>query len=473
MEMRVQAGNAGLGLGLLLAAGTAIGGQVAPAAADALPPTDQSPAASRGEPDDVQLRARPQDRRGPAVGPGEVGPVEPIGPEIDTGVHAPLDFTIGSHTPTEVALRWWNQGAPQTKVFRNINGGAWSVIQTFDQLPEGAYVDFHDLEAAANTENCYRISASDGVNPYTAKTTPLRCMITRDGRDLPVHRLQLRLYVANVANAGSDEPLEVRLQFPSWVVPTATNWRPAGNSTWIDSTADDFERASSLTYDLMLTNVAEVSDITQVTLASPGNDQLCVAGLELFVDGQPAFRKSFGNDAATCAWVGGSNALSVDFAELRNDPSWNQLGVVTFVGFDGEALRSIIQAQFGHFLHGKGELQNGSALTTSRVDESRLKVSVPLTVYDVPVLGDVDSRVDFDMVLAPTGQLSFENVDASSSDLLGYFLPIIGWKILYETSQRIESMLGDVRLPGGTASPVANTHPCFTADGGISVCFDQ
>lgn len=467
--MRVQWEYLALVLGLWLAAGAAIGQDV-PRDRSAVEPTRDSGSA---QPEDARFLARPRDRIGPAIGPGEIGPIGPIGPEIDTGVYQPADFTIGGYTTTEVGMRWWNRGAPQTEVFRSINGGAWSIINTFAPLPTNAYIDYRDLQAAANTENCYRVSVSDGTNPYSALSTPVRCVITRDGRNLLVHRLQLRLRVANVANAGTDDPLEVRLQSPSWLVPAVTNWRPAGNSTWVDSTANDFERNSNLTYDLMLTNVSEVSDVTQITLAKPGSDQLCVASLELLANGLLAFARTYGDTASSCAWMGGGNVLSVDFPDLRNSTSWNQLGTVTFSGFNGAAMRSIIQAQFGHALHGMGELRNGSAITTTRANESRLNVFVPIRVYDVPVLGDVDSDVRFDLVLTTAGQLSIENVDADSSDVLGYFLPVVGWKILHETSQRIESTLGAMRPSGGASSPIPGTHPCFTQDGGVGVCFDS
>src|SRR3546814_3200134 len=114
------------------------------------------------------------------------------------------------------------------------------------------------------------------------------------------------------------------------------------------------------------------------------------------------------------------------------------VGNETCAGYAGGVLRSIIQARFGHALHGIGELRNGGTITTARADEGRLHVFVPIRVYDVPVLGDVDSDVRFDLVMTAAGKLSIENVDADSSDVLQYFLPIVGWKVLYETSRSEE-----------------------------------
>src|SRR3546814_20422878 len=105
-------------------------------------------------------------------------------------------------------------------------------------------------------------------------------------------------------------------------------------------------------------------------------------------------------------------------------------------------------------------------ITTGRADEGRLHVFVPIRVYDVPVLGDVDSDVRFDLVMTAAGTLSIENVDADSSDVLPYFLPIVGWQVLYEPSKRIESALGGMGTSGGGLSPPPGTRPSSTTAGG-------
>jgi hypothetical protein len=68
--------------------------------------------------------------------------------------------------------------------------------------------------------------------------------------------------------------------------------------------------------------------------------------------------------------------------------------------------------------------------------------------------------------------MSIENVDADSSDVLGYFLPVVGWGLLYGISSGIEATLEDMKPVGSSAPLPPGTHPCFTQDGGVSVCFD-
>src|SRR3546814_18344692 len=64
--------------------------------------------------DDARPLVRPRDRIRPAINPGEVGPVQPVGPQIDSGLQQPLDFPIGGYSPPTVGVRGWNQAPPQT-----------------------------------------------------------------------------------------------------------------------------------------------------------------------------------------------------------------------------------------------------------------------------------------------------------------------------------------------------------------------
>jgi hypothetical protein len=418
--------------------------------------------------------------------PSSPGKIGPVGPQYAPVVNAAQDFTISGRGATQVSLRWWNKGAPQTLIYRSVNGGQWTAIQTYGELPVDTYIDFQDLNAAINAENCYVVTVTDGANSWSALSTPMRCAFTRDGRDLPVHRLQLRIRVPDISDAATDNDVELRLQSPSWLVPTVTNWRPAGNSTWIDSTANDFERGSNRTYDLMLTNVSQASDITMITISKTDDDDLCIAEIELLIDGQPAHQQTFGDTAGTCVWVTADNLFSVTFNDLRTSPLWNSLGLPTFTGIDGPWLRSKIEATFAHELHGsKGELRNGGTTTSQRDGESKLKVTVPIVVHDVwkgPIyLGDVNSTVYFALVLTPTvdnagnpvTELSVENPDADSFDLLAVFFPAIVAPILYGVSSEIEDQVADFDPFIIDQQPPFGTHICFTQDAGIGICFDS
>lgn len=418
--------------------------------------------------------------------PGTLAPSDPGGPIYAPIVNVPLAFTITGRDATWVGLSWWQQDTPQTHVMRSVNGGPWTTIKTYGALPLNAMFQFTDQQATPDAEHCYVVVATDG---WTRLSTPQRCALTRDGRDFPVHRLQLRLRVPDIANAGTDDDVKVSLQSPAGMVTAVTNWYPAGNHTWIDSTADDFERSSGAPngarslYDLMVTNISQASDITIISVSKTGHDDLCIAEVELRIDGTLAFQRTFGDTATTCVWVTNDHSLFIDFDELRADYTWRRMSPNTFTGFNGAGLRSLIEAHFAHTLHGsEAELRNGGTTVTQYLSASRLHVAVPLVVRDVwwgPVyLGDVDSTVSFDLVLTPVEvhgvpktQLSIENVDADSYDLLVIFLPLPVVPMLYEISSQIEDRLKDL---GAFIldSPSGSSVLCFTPpqEPGISLC---
>jgi hypothetical protein len=220
-------------------------------------------------------------------------------------------------------------------------------------------------------------------------------------------------------------------------------------------------------YELIPTNIGQKSDITMITLAKPGDDKFCVSALSLLVNGQPAYTRIYGDDAATCVWVGGDQVHSVHFDELRAAATWSSVRD-RIAPYSADDLRAVIQGRFGHGLHGFGELRNGSTLTTTFVDPKRLKVMVPIRVYDVPILGDVDSNVHFDLVLNDAGAgsgLTIENVNANSSDVLQFFLPVVGSAILWGTSETIEAAVNNLGTSGGTPIPV-----CFQPDASLGLC---
>src|SRR3546814_16152786 len=56
--------------------------------------------------EDARLLVRPRDRIGPAINTDEVGPVQPVGTQIYSGVHQPHAFPHGGYTTTTAGIRW-------------------------------------------------------------------------------------------------------------------------------------------------------------------------------------------------------------------------------------------------------------------------------------------------------------------------------------------------------------------------------
>lgn len=419
---------------------------------------------------EAQLRRR----AGPAGPTDGDWRLDPVGPQIDPGIYAPVDFQITSNTTTEVGLSWLHLDGPKTTLSRSINNGPWTVIKSYGALPGGARVDYHDQGSLVSAENCYRVTVSDGVNSFSAKPSPVRCAITPDGSMVKVYWAELRLTMGNLSGAGTDDPVQIRLQSPIYHVDSEPSWVPAGNGTWLDSFADDFERGSDRTYELLTDHVTQLSDITMLTIAKEGADTMCVRGVELHINGHPSFAKTFGSGPNGCASVGPNGVLSIPFDELRAQASWAQTQLPSGApGLTANHLKALITAQFGDKLHGRGSLQNGGVLTTTFKDKKRLAVRIPIVVHNVPILGNVSSTVFFDLVFDTLGShLSVQNVNADSSDLLELLSPVIVSKILWETSQTIESTLGQIS-PINVANPASLPTACFTPEGGITYGYEN
>lgn len=123
----------------------------------------------------------------------------------------------------------------------------------------------------------------------------------------PVWRAQLRLAIANVSDAGTDDDVQVQLNVK--------------NSTWLDYARNDFERNKTYTYDLALTKVTKLEEITKLRIRKTGTDAICVRSVTLLINGKTIYSKTFGNTQSTCQWLdngdGHPNSFSISSATLR------------------------------------------------------------------------------------------------------------------------------------------------------------
>ena len=85
-----------------------------------------------------------------------------------------------------------------------------------------------------------------------------------------VWRAQILVQVCDVSEAGTDNKLLVALN--------------DANYTVLDKPANDFERASTEAYDLLLTGVTRLSDIKYLKIYKGGTDGVCITRLDFFVN---------------------------------------------------------------------------------------------------------------------------------------------------------------------------------------------
>jgi hypothetical protein len=397
--------------------------------------------------------------------------------------------TTSAPIVSTVSLSWWNRGAQQTLVNRRVNGGAWTTIRTYGALETSTNTTFTDTQATPDAENCYVVAASDGL--FT-KSSPERCVYTRDGRGIKISRAQLRIHTSDAYANGwpeTERNVEVRLQSPGWL----EKWRPAGNSTWIDSTASDFWPGSTRTYDLMLNNIADASDITMITVNVPTPNGLCIAEMELLLDysdrvpyNTRAFYQNYGN--TSCRWAKSGSPLSIPFTTLRASTDWQNLRPHTFPGFTRDEFKSLLEAKFADALHDEGGRLNSAI--TQRIHDDTLWAKVWLSGSD---FADFDCDVTFKLVIhrseANDGSYRMMIEDPRSGCTLDWvplldtivnsvftLIPVWHYSVDADVERAMVNM-GGARLgipPPGYhfCFPAATSEPLFPnrEDGGFTVC---
>ena len=338
--------------------------------------------------------------------PGTFGPPE-----------APLTMRIKNRTASNMTVTWLNRAglADANVLERQETDGTWLPVASYGPL--SGWTTHIDAGLLPDTRYCYRVRTS---NSFGARFTPQPnrpCGYTRDGNDLSIWRLQLRIRVADVSNAGTGDPVRVRLNSPLKVM------SPFGNGTWLDYgpeysvvggslvISDDFARGREFTYDLNIKYLSELGDITMLSLKKEGTNALGIAEIALLVNGVQVFHRLFGETAGTCLWIdegdGHSPVYTVFHEELRAHPSWaayiasppfpsltipNAEIVSRIEGIIGDRIHGT-QLKWGHFFA-------PDWVQATRVNESTLHVDVDLEADVSGPNPEVD--LDFDLIFAIT-----------------------------------------------------------------------
>jgi len=204
-----------------------------------------------------------------------------------------------------------------------------------------------------------------------------------------IHRVQLRIVVGNVADAGTDDDVVVSLN--------------PKNATWLDYARNDFERGSTFAYDLRTDGVARFDDVDWIALAKTGTDGLCIARVDLIVNNsrQPSYSRSF----FPCRWLdddsGHTRDLALRYDDLRRGSAWSRYTppeIAEQLILRADELESRIQSAVGHFLHfspGYWGKFYGAPVEIERLDSHTVHV-------DLDLAGDADGPdpevdVDFDI----------------------------------------------------------------------------
>jgi hypothetical protein len=204
-----------------------------------------------------------------------------------------------------------------------------------------------------------------------------------------IHRIQLRVVVGNVTDAGTDDDVVVSLN--------------PKNATWLDYARNDFERGSTFTYDLLTDGVARFDDIDWIAFAKTGTDGVCIARVDLIVNNsrQPSYSRSFFPCRSLDDENGHTRDLALRYDDLRRSPAWRQYtppNVVDQLILRADEVQSRIESLVGHFLHfspGYWGKFYGAPVELERSDSHTIHVDLDLAgEADGP---DPEVDVDFDI----------------------------------------------------------------------------
>lgn len=416
------------------------------------------------------VRARVQTLLDPGSGSGEADDQDPIldgdwAPGTFEAPDPPLQITITNRTESSIDLIWLNRAGvvDATILERQTSDGPWEAVAEFGGLL--GWTDYSDTGLLPDTLYCYRVRVE---NAYGSSSTPrdrqanaYTRLVASSGRSLPVWRVQLMIRTANVPDAGTSDPVRVRLNSP------VLGYYPSSNETWLDygpratgvGWEDDFRRGGGFVYDLNIGTEPrfdmDVGDITMISIEKEGTDALGIAEIELRINGDPVFSRVFGETASTCMWIddgdGYSPIYTVFHAELRAHRAWQAyvsnrpdlLIAEIPTLFTKDEIVSRIEGLIGHFLHGKRaywdqKLESGGPVRVSRVDATALRIHLDLNVsvpgFD-PTL-DIDLDIRWTITCHDDGTVDFSTRDENFSThadfnlitevLFGFFLPALG-----------------------------------------------
>ena len=206
-----------------------------------------------------------------------------------------------------------------------------------------------------------------------------------------VWRLQIRLVTSGISNADTDDRVSVSLS--------------PNNRTYIDYARDDLERRDDFTYDLLLTNINTISDITRLEIHKEGTDGWCLHEVELFVNSASTFRQ-----VLDCRWLDGDDGHRPTLTFNRRDFNFLNAQLLLpgrTLSFSGSGVNSLIESAVGHNIASNSYYwRGGRSVSISKVDDTTIRVGLPLKVeidnatdpnvtinYDVRFSCDNDGRI--------------------------------------------------------------------------------
>ena len=190
-----------------------------------------------------------------------------------------------------------------------------------------------------------------------------------------------------------------------------------GSTTWVD----DFAKNKEFTYDLDITNIKKLRDISEIRLEVHNKfgewgaslDGVCIESFDLLVNGGLAYRRTFGTTGTTCRWLddwqnngtGIFPHFSVTREQLRAAPSFANFvnpPRAIVIGPDGTPsytmpraeLESRVEGIIGNIIWGRGEIKRFPANIDYTVTVDWAHSTDPVELLAAPVARRMSVSVD-------------------------------------------------------------------------------
>lgn len=410
-------------------------------------------------------------------------------PPVPPGPIPPVAVGIIRRDPDALRIAWHDRSDNEVgnRVLRTTNLSDWETISDRGVLEKFARHTYTDPNLQASTRYCYQIET---YNAEGARQSQFRCAYTRDTAVIPIWRLQLKVKVANVANADTDDEMFVALD-------------EFGTATYLDYGIDDFERNRAYYYDLGLDNISRLSDIVSFRLGKNGSDHLLIDSIVLLANNNRVlFSRSFGGTPLDLA-----GAYNVSHDELRESAEWQQfitesydsetynippieiIGAEAQVVISNAEIVSRVEGLFGHMIHAepsiRGNLKwgglDGPAVEITQVSNTTLHVDLDLeAIIDYEIFVDIVPNLNldlgFDLVFSKecvddnTMRVNFISQNFTYNTVLGSWLQnkLIDWfNVETDAPASIEQQL-EFDLPSGMSCD--DMQVSINEDGALVIC---
>ncbi|MCZ6655520.1 MAG: hypothetical protein O7D91_21135 [Planctomycetota bacterium] len=325
-------------------------------------------------------------------------------------------IVVLGRTSDSISLRWHDRSGIEagTRVRRREATGGWVNV---DELgPLSGFQDWTNTGLSPDSLYCYQFIA---FNEYGDSYSPQACAYTRGAEEDVIFRAQLVVKTADVSDAGTDDDVRVRLNSPPGT------FSPSGNVTDVDYGRDDFERGDSFIYDLELTGLTRLTDVTLINLSKTGSNGWCVEELSLLINNESVYSESFGPTNETCLWLDNSGPYSRNHSifheKLRDHVLWQNFTQRFPQVFVRREIESRIEGMVGHLIAGDSRIKWGDRNGRAWVEATRRNQE--MVHIDLDLEGVVSwwfnpsVDIDFDVTFRLTLRGDVWQVDITASNL--------------------------------------------------------